>query len=173
MDQIFDDAARKRQRAERIIEALEKGLHVVDHKGEILFTLQDVTAGKGPQRGLIAAFEAVIADTSAMGRSMMEKLNLLRRDPACADASDLDELSEREREVLGLICKGHNDQEMSLSLGLSRNTIRNHIASLYRKIGVNRRAAALIWARERGITPDEALRPRARRRPPSALRADN
>jgi DNA-binding CsgD family transcriptional regulator len=40
---------------------------------------------------------------------------------------------------------------MSESLKLSRNTIRNHLASLYRKIGVNRCAAAIIWARERGI----------------------
>ena len=41
---------------------------------------------------------------------------------------------------------------MSESLKLSHNTIRNHLAPLYRKIGVNRRPAAIIWARERGIT---------------------
>jgi hypothetical protein len=51
---------------------------------------------------------------------------------------------------------------MGASLGLSQNTIRNHIASLYRKIGVNRRSAAIIWARERGITSHDAV-PRKRR----------
>jgi DNA-binding NarL/FixJ family response regulator len=29
--------------------------------------------------------------------------------------------------------------------------VRNHLASLYRKIGVNRRSAVVVWARERGI----------------------
>jgi DNA-binding NarL/FixJ family response regulator len=37
---------------------------------------------------------------------------------------------------------------MGTMLSLSQNTVRNHIASLYRKIGVNRRSAAIIWARE-------------------------
>ena len=45
---------------------------------------------------------------------------------------------------------------MSETLNLSKHTIRNHIASLYSKIGVNRRAAAVIWARERGFTGRKA-----------------
>jgi DNA-binding CsgD family transcriptional regulator len=36
-------------------------------------------------------------------------------------------------------------------MGVSRNTLRNHIARVYQKIGVNRRAAAILWARERGF----------------------
>ena len=35
--------------------------------------------------------------------------------------------------------------------GHSANTVRNHVSRLYAKIGVNRRSAAVIWARERGI----------------------
>jgi hypothetical protein len=54
---------------------------------------------------------------------------------------------------------------MSVRLHLSQNTIRNHVASLYRKIGVNRRSAAILWARERGIT-SEVLMGTRRRRPP-------
>jgi DNA-binding CsgD family transcriptional regulator len=51
---------------------------------------------------------------------------------------------------------------MSETLKLSRNTIRNHVSSLYHKIGVNRRAAAIIWARERGITGRDAIKRRKR-----------
>jgi hypothetical protein len=29
--------------------------------------------------------------------------------------------------------------------------VRNHVASVYRKLGVNRRSAVVIWARERGV----------------------
>ena len=36
-------------------------------------------------------------------------------------------------------------------LGLSRNTVRNHVARLYAKIGVNRRGGAVEWGRERGM----------------------
>jgi DNA-binding NarL/FixJ family response regulator len=53
---------------------------------------------------------------------------------------------------------------MGVILNLSQNTVRNHIASLYRKIGVNRRGAAIIWARERAITAQDALGTRRRTR---------
>ena len=60
------------------------------------------------------------------------------------------DLSPREREVLALIGGGADDDAIAERLGLSRNTVRNHVARLYAKIGVNRRSAAVIWARERG-----------------------
>jgi DNA-binding NarL/FixJ family response regulator len=114
----------------------------------------------------VAAIEAVMADTSWFTRTIIEKVKALRqiRQPA-PRASDLEILSDREREVLGLICEGRSDVQMSSMLGLSQNTVRNHIAALYRKIGVNRRTAAIIWARERGITPEDALPPRRRTHP--------
>ncbi len=106
----------------------------------------------------IAAVEAAMADTSWFTRTIIEKLKALRqaRRPV-PRTSDLELLTDREREVLALICEGRNDAQMSAMLNLSQNTVRNHIASLYRKIGVNRRSAAIIWARERAITTHDAL----------------
>jgi hypothetical protein len=43
-------------------------------------------------------------------------------------------------------------------LHLSRNTVRNHIASIYRKLRVNRRSAAVIWAHQHGFPGDGAWR---------------
>jgi DNA-binding NarL/FixJ family response regulator len=120
----------------------------------------------------IAAIEAAMAETTSwFTRTIVEKLKALRQtDQPVPRTSDMDILSDREREVLGLICEGRSDAQMSARLGLSQNTVRNHIASLYRKIGVNRRSAAIIWARERGITAQDALsmrhRPRLRLNPP-------
>src|SRR5581483_9618397 len=95
-------------------------------------------------------------------RTIIEKLKALRQTNRPAPrVSDLDILTDREREVLALICEGHTDAQMSVMLKLSQNTVRNHIASLYRKIGVNRRGAAIIWARERAITPQEGLEHKA------------
>jgi DNA-binding NarL/FixJ family response regulator len=106
-----------------------------------------------------------MADTSWFSRSIVERLATLKQGSTVPTKALL-ELSEREREILGLICSGQSDAEMGETLHLSRNTIRNHVASLYAKIGVNRRAAAVIWARERGFTaPDPKSRKRPERRP--------
>jgi DNA-binding CsgD family transcriptional regulator len=115
---------------------------------------------------VIAAIEAAMADTSWFTRIIIDKLNALRQlKRTVPRTSDLDILSDREREVLGLVCEGRSDAQMGTMLNLSQNTIRNHIASLYRKIGVNRRSAAIIWARERGITPQDTLPTRRRLHP--------
>jgi DNA-binding NarL/FixJ family response regulator len=89
-------------------------------------------------------------DASWFSRSIMDKLATLRGtggQPTQAVA----ELSRREREVLELLCEGLDDKTIAERLALSGNTVRNHVSRLYGKIGVNRRSAAVIWARERGI----------------------
>jgi DNA-binding CsgD family transcriptional regulator len=112
---------------------------------------------------LIAVIESVLADsTSWFTRTIVEKLKAVgqpKPDGSSTGTSQLDSLSAREREVLGLICEGQNDAQMATALGLSENTVRNHVAALYRKIGVKRRTAAVIWARERGITCSDDLKP--------------
>jgi DNA-binding CsgD family transcriptional regulator len=122
-------------------------------------------------RDLITAIESVLADTSSFTRTIIDKLKGLRQVTQPSGlSSDIGLLTDREREVLGLICEGKSDVEMSKELNLSQNTIRNHVASLYRKIGVNRRSAAIIWARERAITSDVALGGHRRSRSLSELR---
>jgi DNA-binding NarL/FixJ family response regulator len=122
-----------------------------------------------PGADLIAVIEGVVADsTSWFTRTIVEKLKAVSQPKPEGNthngAVQLDALSAREREVLGLICEGHSDVQMARLLGLSENTVRNHIAALYRKVGVNRRTAAVIWARERGITCRDDLQPTGRLR---------
>jgi DNA-binding NarL/FixJ family response regulator len=82
----------------------------------------------------------------------MEKLaNLRQKSGPVSSAVRLDDLTNREREIVALICRGAGDAEISNELNLSPHTVRNHVASLYKKLGVNRRSAVVIWARERGI----------------------
>ncbi|MBO9101333.1 MULTISPECIES: helix-turn-helix transcriptional regulator [unclassified Rhizobium] len=119
----------------------------------VIWALQDVTERRRSEAELVEAIESVMADTSWFSRSIVDRLATLKHSSTGrAPTAQLFELSDREREILGLICSGHSDQEMGERLHLSKNTIRNHVASLYAKIGVNRRAAAVIWARERGFT---------------------
>ena len=122
----------------------------IDVKGEgcVLWLYQDVTSRRHSELELVEAIEAVMKDASWFSRSIMDKLATLRGGGAAAPAGDL---SKREREVLELLCEGLDDKAMANRLGLSDNTVRNHVSRLYAKIGVNRRSAAIIWARERGI----------------------
>jgi DNA-binding NarL/FixJ family response regulator len=65
------------------------------------------------------------------------------------DGADPD-LSEREREVLGLLARGLTAREIAADLFLSVNTVKTHTRTLYRKLGVSTRVAAAIWARDHG-----------------------
>lgn len=116
-----------------------------------LWLFQDITARRTTELELADAIEAVMKDASWFSRSIMEKLAVLRN-PACQNnAGTSCELTPREREVLGLICDGLDDKAIAKRLVLSGNTVRNHVASIYSKTGVNRRAAAIAWARERNL----------------------
>lgn len=100
-----------------------------------------------------SAVNEVLSDPSWLARSLSEKLRAWCQvsQPVGQD-HELEALTPRERQILGLICESRSDAEMSQILKLSQNTVRNHVASIFRKIGVNRRSAAVVWARERGIT---------------------
>lgn len=118
----------------------------------ILAAFQDITERKRSERELAAAIEAAMADTSWFSQGVMEKLATLRQRSGPASSSvKVDDLTRREREIVALICSGAGDAEISEQLSLSPHTVRNHVASLYKKLGVNRRSAVVIWARERGI----------------------
>ncbi|MGE0239438.1 MAG: helix-turn-helix transcriptional regulator, partial [Parvibaculaceae bacterium] len=137
----------------------------IDDQLCVLCVMQDITDRKRSQDELVAAIETVMSDASWFSRTVVEKLAALRQSSSTRSSkADLRDLTDREREVLGLICEGQSDPEMSQALKLSRNTIRNHVSALYRKIGVNRRGAAIIWARERGITGKDAIKPARQRR---------
>jgi PAS domain S-box-containing protein len=125
----------------------------------LLIVMQDITERKRSETELLTAIEAVMQDTSWFSRGIIEKLAQLREPaPASRDVAELSQLTAREREVLGLLCQGHDDDGIAKSLNLSRNTVRNHVATIYSKIGVHRRSAAIVWARDRGITGHEAGR---------------
>lgn len=115
----------------------------------ILCVLQDVTERKRSEHDLMTAIEVVMQDTSWFSRTVMERLGQIRN--PSDSGSDLDALTTRERQVLERICKGQTDAEIAAALQISRNTVRNHVANLYNKIGVNRRSAAVVWGRERGL----------------------
>lgn len=61
------------------------------------------------------------------------------------------ELSPREREVLDLIARGLDNAQIAQSLALTEKTVRNHINSIFSKLGAPNRAQAIVRAREAGL----------------------
>jgi two-component system response regulator DegU len=55
-------------------------------------------------------------------------------------------LTYRELEVLQRVCLGLSNQDLAKSLFLSEKTVKNHLTSIFRKIGVNDRTQAVLYA---------------------------
>ena len=63
------------------------------------------------------------------------------------------DLTEREREVLEAVAKGERSKEIALRLGISERTVKAHLSSIYNKLGVDSRAAAIAVAAQNGLLP--------------------
>jgi DNA-binding NarL/FixJ family response regulator len=63
-----------------------------------------------------------------------------------------DSLSEREREVLLMVADGLPNKLIARKLSLSEKTVKAHLTSVFRQIGVTDRTQAALWAVENGLT---------------------
>ena len=62
------------------------------------------------------------------------------------------QLSAREREILALVAAGLPNKVIGQRLGITEKTVKVHLTTVYRSIGVHDRVQAALWARERGIS---------------------
>lgn len=60
-------------------------------------------------------------------------------------------LTEREREVLGLVAAGKGNAAIAHELMISLKTVRNHVSNIFTKLQVSDRATAIVKAREAGL----------------------
>jgi HD-GYP domain-containing protein (c-di-GMP phosphodiesterase class II) len=65
-------------------------------------------------------------------------------------------LTSREIEVLRLLARGLSNREIADRLVITRKTASSHVEHIYSKIGVSSRAAASLFAVQRGLLPEEA-----------------
>jgi len=64
-------------------------------------------------------------------------------------------LTVRESEIVALITQGLSNQEIADRSYLSINSVKTYIRTAYRKMGVERRAQAVLWGVKHGFEPDE------------------
>lgn len=111
-----------------------KGYLLKDTDRETLFnTIRAASRGETLLRPEIIA--RVLAQKSEAGA------------PACMQT----ELTERELEVLRGVAHGERSKEIAFRLGITERTVKAHLASIYNRLGVDSRAAAIAVAAQKGI----------------------
>jgi DNA-binding NarL/FixJ family response regulator len=69
---------------------------------------------------------------------------------------DAPELTQRETEILALMANGYRNKEIASQLFISENTIKTHLLTIYRKLGVSGRMAAAMHYFQRTSSPTRA-----------------
>jgi len=75
---------------------------------------------------------------------------------AVQDRSGYARLSEREREILACLVSGHSNKAIANNLRVTEATVKVHLKSILRKINVQNRTQAAIWALHNGINQPPA-----------------
>ena len=126
------------------------------------FLLKDVTAQQLVEGvRVIAAGEALLAPT--VTRRLLERFapSLPRSDEQ--SPPELSALTERELEIMTLLASGLSNAELGAQLYLSEPTIKTHLSSIFRKLGVRDRVQAVIAAYDAGLVEPATRAGRQRR----------
>jgi len=115
-----------------------------------------------PTQEVVAAVRAVAAGDAVLSATVTRQLldQVARRLPAPVSRRDdeLDQLTEREHEVLRLIASGLSNAEIAAALVVSEATVKSHVSHLLAKLELRDRVQAVIYAYETHlIAPSERL----------------
>lgn len=113
------------------------------------FVLKD-----SPAVDLIAAARAVAGGAAWFDPGVAPRVLTAYRQavaPVERERRWLDELTEREHDVLRLIARGATNAEIGRRLHLAETTVKTHVGSIFLKLGVRDRAAAIVHAYDHGV----------------------
>ena len=119
---------------ERILAAIDAGA--------VGYQLKDAE----PEELLRAVRAAAAGDAPLAPRAARELLGATR-----SATGPLEALSDRERQVLGLVRQGLANKVIAQRLGIAEKTVKAHLTRVYETIGVADRTSAALWARDRGL----------------------
>ena len=129
-------------------------LTMAEEEGSVLAALRAgahgyAIKGAGPDE-IVAAVRAVAHGEAVFGAGIAARM--LQHFAQIAAAAPFPQLTDREHEVLKLIATGADNPAVARRLGLSGKTVRNHVSNIITKLQVSDRTAAVLKAREAGLT---------------------
>lgn len=126
---------------------LDEYVYAAIRAGASGFLLKDVEPAD-----LVDAIRVVAAGNSLFGPAATERLVArFAQQPAPGAARSLDELTDREKEILTLLATGLSNAELAERLFLSETTVKTHVSSILRKLRVRDRVQAVIAAYDAGL----------------------
>jgi len=69
--------------------------------------------------------------------------------------ADDNKLTRREKDVLALLAKGYTNKQMAETIFISEKTVKNHLTSIFRKLGVKDRTQAAVYALKNNLVSEE------------------
>ncbi len=91
-----------------------------------------------------------VLEKPQVGEWLMDQFDQVEGEEGEVMGTLLVPLSPREMEILQHIAQGKSNKEIAYELGISRQTVKNHMTSILRKLAVNDRTQAAIYALRRG-----------------------
>ena len=107
-----------------------------------------------PRERLLEAIRVVHGGDALLSPSITRRLVedfAARTDPLEPPAAVLALLTPRERQVLGLVARGHSNNEIAKRLVVTEATVKSHVGSVLMKLGLRDRVHAVVFAYEHGI----------------------
>jgi NarL family two-component system response regulator LiaR len=89
-------------------------------------------------------------------RKLMSAVATHEESQSGPSALPVEELTERELEVLGLIAVGRNNRQIAQELVISPKTVKTHVSNILSKLHLEDRTQAAIYALRHGLAPDDA-----------------
>jgi DNA-binding NarL/FixJ family response regulator len=105
-----------------------------------------------PPEELVAAVRVIAAGEALLAPSVTRRLieEFARRAPT-PTRTELDELTQREREVLVLMARGLSNAEIARALFVAETTVKTHVGRVLHKLRLRDRAQAVVLAYESGL----------------------
>ena len=138
-----------------ILTTFDDDEYIIDglKNGAVGYLLKDLPSAK-----LIGAIRDIHSGSSIMQPEIAAKLishitslktQVQGNSPQSSNSKkDMEELTEREKDILRLVAKGLNNREIARALYISEGTVKNYISGIYDKTGINDRSKIMIYAME-------------------------
>jgi DNA-binding NarL/FixJ family response regulator len=110
-----------------------------------------------PPEQLLAAIRTVAAGDALLSPTVTKRvIKQFTRMPRPAPPRELDELTERERDVFRLVARGLTNAEIGRELYISDTTVKTHITHILQKLKLRDRVQAVVLAHQAGLfDPDD------------------